>query len=346
MKQVLLCTRYEYRKLMLFQKGLLILLIGCCLNGLLWGRTQPNFYTCTFDPALYKSYTAEFGGAYSEDTLTAIRQELSRQRTIAAATFETEELSSDEYLQQVNQIAIAQKKAEVLKAIESRYEALGELQAFRPLLTYDLELTAFCSQFQQDWVTLLCISIFTCIILFADRRCGMEPLLYATATGKPRILQGKLLTLCSLALGTACFFWLCRTGILWNRWDLGDLHAPIQSFSGFEACTLTLSGWGMLGLCGVIQTLSSLLLALLLALLLSILKNEVLGISVLAVLIGGGVFIDSPGSRIFANPAAYLAGTPVIAQMSPVSCTLVLCAQGLLFAVLALGVYRIRIRQS
>lgn len=344
MKEILLCAKHEYRKVLLFSKGWLFVLICFILHTAFCLLSQPNLYEYAFDTKLYQNYIEQYGGTYSQNIAEQIDEELENQQELANMPLELEVLSSEDYLYHSNQIAIARNKVSALQALKEKYATLEHLHQYNAELVYDIEFLAYSKQFKQDWPALICIVIMTISIVFGDMRCGMTQLLYSSKVGKSKVLKGKIICVGTLAMCIALIFSFSQVGMILGRWDFGELHAAIQSCTGFEECTLRISIFDSLVLGCIIKILFSVMFAFLLALFSLVLKNEVLGISMIAVIVGGGILHKSSGTLVQFNLSAYLSGVSSITQMTFARLIITLLISIVILTALILSVYKVYYR--
>lgn len=299
MKKHLLCGFYECKKSLFVQKGLLIVLAGLLLKLVLCSVTKPDLYEITYNTDVYKYYTEEYGGSYTEEKLASVEAELQKQQEIVTSFRGEELLSSEEYMAAYNRYCIANEKVPVLEAVKGRLTSLKGLQAYDAEFVYDLELGSYCKKFGLDWVCLICIAVLTVGIVLGDYRCGMEQLLVPSKLGKRRIGRGKLLAAVVLSGGLALLCSVLQNSILFCRWDMGNVHAPIQSYAGFESCSLNISVLEGVVLTGILQVVFSMVFALLVALFAKMVKNEVIAIvAAIVVLAVDGLLIKESGIGI------------------------------------------------
>lgn len=280
MKNELLCGFYECKKGLLVQKGLLIVLAGILLKLILCFVAEPDLYRVTYDTDLYKYYTEQYGGTYTEEKFASVEAELQKQQEIVASSHPEEWLSSEEYRTAYNRVLVAGQKVPVLEAVRERLTTLKSLQAYDAEFVYDTEFVSYLEKFGLDWVCLVCISLLTVGIVLGDYRCGMEQLLTPSKMGKRRIGRGKLWAVAVLAGLLAVIFYVLQNCILFCRWDMGRIQAPIQSCTGFETCALELSVIEGVFLAGATQICATIVFALVLALIARTVKNEVVAIVV------------------------------------------------------------------
>ena len=278
MKNELLCGFYECKKGLLVQKGLLIVLAGILLKLILCFVAEPNLYKVTYDTDLYKYYTEQYGGTYTEEKLAAVEAELQEQQESVASFHPEEWLSSEEYRTAYNRVLVAEQKVPVLEAVKERLTTLKSLQAYETEFIYDTELVSYCDKFGLDWVCLVCVSLLTVGIVLGDYRCGMEQLLTPSKMGKRRIGTGKLWAVTLLSGLLAVLFYTLQSCILFLRWDMGRIQAPIQGCTGFETCTLEISVIEGVFFAGAMQTCATIVFALVLTLIARTVKNEVVAI--------------------------------------------------------------------
>ena len=308
MKKQLLCGIYECKKSLLVQRGLLIVLAGILLKLILCFVTEPDLYKVTYDTDLYKYYTEQYGGIYTEEKFASVEAELQKQQEIVDSFHPEEWLSSEEYRTAYNRVLVAGQKVPVLEAVKERLTTLKSLQVYEAELMYDTELVSYCDKFGLDWVCLVCISLLTVGIVLGDYRCGMEQLLTPSKMGKRRIGRGKLWAVAVLAGLLAVLFYVLQNCILFCRWDMGRIQAPIQSCTGFETCALELSVMEGVILAGIMQVCATVVYALLLSLISKTVKNEIVAIiASVMLLVVDGLFLRESAVG-FASVTRWLEG--------------------------------------
>ena len=285
MKKQMLCGFYECKKSLLVQKGLLIVSAGILLKIILCFAAKPDLYKVTYDTDLYKYYTEQYGGTYTEEKFAAVEAKLQEQREIVASFRPEEWLSSEEYRTAYNRVLAAGQKVPVLEAVKAKMTSLKNLQAYGAEFVYDLELVSYCDRFGIDWVCLVCVALLTVGIVLGDYRCGMEQLLIPSKIGKRRIGEGKLWAVMLLSGLLAVLFYALQTCLLFFRWDMGKIQVPIQSCTGFETCALELSVIEGVFLAGAMQICATIVIALVLALITRAVKNEVVAIVIAVMLL-------------------------------------------------------------
>lgn len=284
MKNELLCGFYECKKGLLVQKGLLIVLAGILLKLILCFAAEPDLYKLTYDTDLYKYYTEQYGGTYTEAKFASVEAELQKQQEIVASFHPEDWLSSEGYRTAYNRVLVAGQKVPVLEAVRERLTTLKSLQAYDAEFVYDTEFVSYLEKFGLDWVCLVCIALLTVGIVLGDYRCGMEQLLIPSKMGKRRIGTGKLWAVALLSGLLAMLFYALQSCILFLRWDMGKIQAPIQSCTGFETCTLEISVIEGVFLAGAMQTCATIVFALVLTLIARTVKNEVVAIVIVVLL--------------------------------------------------------------
>ena len=154
MKNELLCGFYECKKGLLVQKGLLIVLAGILLKLILCFAAEPDLYKVTYDTDLYKYYTEQYGGIYTEEKFASVEAELQEQQGIVASFHPEEWLSSEEYRTAYNRVLVAGQKVPVLEAVRERLTTLKSLQAYDAEFVYDTEFVSYLEKFGLEGVGL------------------------------------------------------------------------------------------------------------------------------------------------------------------------------------------------
>lgn len=308
MMKLCLCIKEELGKVLFLKKGLIVILISFIIHMVICIASAPEMQRYTFDTEIYKYYTVEFGGVYSENTQEKIDSEMKIQQKIASEQLKSDVMSSDEYIEHVNRTAVAAQKLSALEAIQEKYSFIKKLSKYDAELTYDIEFTEYCRKFRQDWIALVCIAILTISVVFGDIRCGMDKLLYSSKMGRNRILKSKLWAIGIISLIIPTLFSLVQIIIISGRWEFGSLDAPIQSFTGFDNCKLQITARQGLVLGIVFKSVFSMVAALLLVLISSITKNEIISISTLTIVLAIGNANYSDRKMLPVNLSVYLSG--------------------------------------
>lgn len=310
MRMIRTCCRYEAKKMLTVQKGLVLLLSTLLFQIVLGVFAVPNRYRAAFDFNLYRQYTELYGGSYSEHTAKTIAANLSVLEKLSSTRPTLENGTVFDYAAQSERIAFAGQKYLALSAIQEKYSSMAQASDMHPELIYDLELNEYIRLYSLCLSAFLCIALLAPLIMLNDEKCGMQQILFPTATGSGNIVAAKLLTACAVSTIVTAVCLLVQWILFSARWNLGDMSAPIQSVSGFEACTVQISiGHAML-FSSVIQVLGAPVMMLICCTVSLLLRKEAASVAASAVVTGisallvnrfpdyGSVFLFAPISGI------------------------------------------------
>ena len=196
---------WELKKLLWYKKGWLFLALILLLQigiACLAAPTEPD----AFDRSIYAGYIGQFGGVYSADTAQAIGAEIESVDRFLAQNDPSAMTAAAATESQTEQYFLATMKRNALSALEAKCTRLASVQAVQPSLTYDLELTDFVRSYRYHWASLIGIAFLVPMLMLGDRKCGMEQILYPTATGKAVLIRAKLLAAVTIStmLTTVC----------------------------------------------------------------------------------------------------------------------------------------------
>lgn len=326
MKKCLICAGYECKKFLWAQKGVLVAGLCLLLHFLFCAFTKPEYSVFLTNASMYRNYVQRYSGEYSKATAEKIAAEIEKQTEIASAESQgTEQM-------------MAEVKIPILEKIQEKYASLEPLQQFGAILVYDLEFTSYAKKAQLDWMALLVVTVFSVGVFFGDFRCGMEQLLIPSKMGRKRILRGKAAAVVVLSGITAAVFYFLQLAYFQKKWRLGDLSAPMQSFSGFEDCTLPFRMQDALLLAGGLKILATMVFALFLAFFTLFFRNEILAVAVTAALTGCGVFLgNAGGSFLLLTPLRGITGLMAATPMLLIVETTVLMAEAVVLYFLICG---------
>ena len=191
MKQLAICMKYELRKLLISDKGWLIILAALLFQIVLCLTAKPHLQQYNFDTELYQQTVSEYTGAYRAETERRIQSSMDAAQARISAYRRRPQNGSDNLLERSRQLAFAQEDAAVLQAISQKYAVYKDIQDLHPELTYDLELTDYLRRFGVNWSSLICIALLMPMLMLRDSSCGMAQILDASYIGKRKILQSK-----------------------------------------------------------------------------------------------------------------------------------------------------------
>ena len=281
--------RYEMKKLLIVRKGwifLLVILLGQI--GIASFAKPSEIYT--FDKGLYTGYVEHYGGEYSAETEEAIQAEMIELAEAMQQSDPAEMTSVFEMEEQSDKQLLNSMKNNAMIELQAKYSRLASCSEFQPVLTYDIELTDYVKKFGISWASLIGMMFLIPMLMLGDTNCGMEQILFTTATGRKTIVRAKLLAAVSIGFGVTAICSVLQWTIMSARWDFGKLDIPIQSISGFESCTVNISVKECILLFGVIRILSAPAVALMLCALSSLIRKEPAIIASAAILIGSSAF--------------------------------------------------------
>lgn len=293
MKQLAICMKYELRKLLISDKGWLIILAALLFQIVLCLTAKPHLQQYNFDTELYQQTVSEYTGAYRAETERRIQSSMDAAQARISAYSRRPLNGSDNLLERSRQLAFAQEDAAVLQAISQKYAVYKDIQDLHPELTYDLELIDYLRRFGVNWSSLICIALLMPMLMLRDSSCGMAQILDASYIGMRKILQSKLLTAAFISIGVTLLCTLLQFTMFALRWDFGTLTVPLQSITGYETCGLHCSVMGGLLIAEVIRLLTMWAVAWEICLLAKLLRREIATIAVFAILIGVGTLCTS-----------------------------------------------------
>lgn len=281
-------VRYELFKLC--KSKVLIVLFALCISlyFTLCAVVQPDLSEYTFDTRLYKMYAEKYSGEYSQKTLDEMNAELEQLTQQSQQPLENKAYTADEFIKADNVRIAAQQKANALGAIVERYQQLKGGSH----LVYDLELGAYHIGWLHKLGLLLCLALITAITLktmLDDHKCGMEQILFTTAAGRKKLLFAKCFAIAMLALTTAVLFG-CADIIIFLRWDLGNISAPLQSFRSFEQITFDFSMRTAIYLTSVLHIIFFVVYSLVLTLFARITQSDIAAVAITAVISSGCIY--------------------------------------------------------
>lgn len=281
---------YELKKLLFVRRGWLFLLAAVLLQiGIACFAKPAEPYA--YDRGIYASYAERYGGVYSKQTEQTIHANAAAISTIIQQYDPTKPDFSEEREGLADRILLANMKYNALNALQTKYSRLASCKEMQPALTYDLELTDYIKKFGVSWGSLFGMLFLVPMLMLGDANCGMEQILFPSATGKHTIVCSKLLVAATLGIAVTAVCSVLQWGIFGLRWDFGALNVPIQSITGFEECTVHISVRSCIFLFGVIRILSAPAVAMLLCVLSSLIRKEPAIIATGAIVIGISAFL-------------------------------------------------------
>lgn len=290
MKRLFTSYCYEMKKLLLVRRGWLFLLAAVLLQIGIACFAQPA-KPYSYDKGIYANYVERYGGPYSRQTERTIHANAVAVRA-AAEQYEFANLTvSEDFEAQSQRMLLANMKHAALGALEAKYSQLAACREMQPALTYDLELTDYIKKFGVNWASLLAMLFLVPMLMLGDAECGMEQILFPSATGRNTIICAKLLVAATVGIAVTTVCSVLQWLIMGLRWDFGALNVPIQSITGFAECTVRISVRSCILLFGVIRMLSAPAAAMLLCVLSAFIRKEPAIIAAAAILIGISAFL-------------------------------------------------------
>lgn len=281
--------RYEMKKMLIVRRGWIFLLGIILLQICIACLAKPS-EIYTFDKELYKGYIEHYGGEYSTETEQAIQAEMAELAEGMRQSASTEMTSAFEMTEQSDKQLLNSMKYNALMELDAKYSRLASCRDFQPILTYDVELLDYIKKFGICWVSLIGMMFLIPLFMLGDAICGMEQILFPTATGRKTIVVAKLLAAVTIGIGVTVVCSVVQWAIISAQWDLGRLDVPIQSISGFEQCTVDISAKSCILLFGAIRILAAPAASLMLCALSVIIRKEPAIIATAAILIGASAF--------------------------------------------------------
>ncbi|MBP0971076.1 MAG: hypothetical protein J5753_03450 [Oscillospiraceae bacterium] len=275
---------YELKKLLIYRKGWLFLLGILVLQAVTAIVAKPSQYDA-FDRKLYASYTETYSGVCSTETENAILAEKQAADTVMNQTDAVQVTDAEEISRQTEQKMLAAMKSAALAELQNKYSRLASCREMQPVLTYDLDLTAYLRLFGMNWASLLGMLFLIPMLMLGDAECGMEQILFPTRTGKSTVIRAKLLAAVTVGTGLTVVCSVMQWVLLRIRWNMGMLNVPVQSITGFELCGIHGSVRACMILFWILRILAAPASALLLCMLVSVIRKAPASIAVAVILI-------------------------------------------------------------
>lgn len=263
--------RSETKKLLLTQRGLLILAVCLLLKALfLCAIPEQKDSRILLSQKQYDKYLIQLKGENTPEKSRWIlaeyescksvkdRQQAMQERYAAGALTEAEWLAYNRELTQaelhINAAQIFSEKAEAFQAQDPTLPSAHFIYEYGWQTIY--VLLRFPDLFLLSALLLLASQSFA-----SEAAAGLLPVLLAARDGRRRLFFTKLAALLAVGLAGAALFTGVEAGIFALRGWFGDSNAPIYSVSAMTGCALSLTlGQGYF-LTLWVRTLSALLLA-------------------------------------------------------------------------------------
>ena len=329
MNRIVTSYCYELKKLLLVRRGWLFLLGAVLLQiGIACIAKPAEIYS--YDRGIYASYVEHFGGAYSIQTEKALHA----QWTVINAII----LKNDPSLSDIpedqeglsDRMLLLNMKLNALNALQTKYSFLASCKEMQPALTYDLEMTDYIQKFGVSWASLFGMLFLVPMLMLGDTNCGMEQILFPSATGRNTIICSKLLVAASIGIAVTTVCSVLQWMVFGLRWDFGALNIPIQSITGFEECKVRISVRAGIILFGMIRVLASPALAMLLCALSSFIRKEP------AIIVAGAMIIGI--SRFLVNKFTSLSVFFLFSSISGIGAIKSYSAPDIVFLLLFLAI--------
>ena len=243
--------RSETKKLLLTQKGLLILLV-CLLIKILFLGCFPELKDSRIQLSQkqYDKYLAQLQGANTPEKAAWILSEYeSCRETINNQEFMEEqyrrgELTEEEwsaYYEELDQAYLHKNATEIFKEKAEQFlEQSPELPPAHYCYEYGWQ-TVFTLQQFPDIFLIAGLLLLSAQCFSMEVSAGMLPVLLSARNGRRQLFSAKLFALLLTSLIAALIFGGAEIAVFFLRGWLNDPHAPVYSVSAMTECTLDFS---------------------------------------------------------------------------------------------------------
>lgn len=242
-------VRHELHKLLIKQKGLLLIIlflgISIITQVLLFNNPKTNM--STMDQEHYAEYMSFFSGELTPQKEEYFLSEQSKINTAieAKALIDSDlvsgEISSDdEYLNRYRKIEAILNKEPVFNEIKSKYEYVAEAPSNRFFVSND-GLPPLLSNDKLDYVLAVLILILTVLFFTNESTSGMLEIMRTTANGGKKSAVCKFFVILVLTVMLTIIFTMLKLLIFSLSYGLENITYPIQSLSYFGSSKFDIS---------------------------------------------------------------------------------------------------------
>ena len=243
--------RSETKKLLLTQKGLLILLVCLLLKAIFLGCfPELKDSRIQLSQKQYNKYLAQLQGENTpEKTAWIIAEYESCRETINSKEFMEDqyrlgELTEEEwsaYTEELNQAYLHKNATEIFREKAEQFlEQLQELPPAHYIYEYGWQTVYVLQQFP-DVFLIAALLLLSAQCFSVEISAGMLPVLLSARNGRRQLFLGKLFALLLTSLIAALVFDGLELAVFSSRGWLNDPGVPIYSVSAMTECTLIFS---------------------------------------------------------------------------------------------------------
>ncbi len=294
----------EYKKLLICQRGLLIVIVVCMLH-IFFSVSGSTAYFILEEKykEQYQEYLSVFGGQVTEEKKQFLLDE-EKQILMEEMLFSelsnrlySGEISVEEYDRQISCSSQVFEKKMALNQIRSRYH----YAQISPENRYVTAENGWTSVFLGSGLDM--VSIFGAILLVVCSFCpeyesGMYQLVCCSKKGKSRTVFLKIFSCLSVIIFLKILISLISLFIVHIKFGLSDFSYPIQSLSCFSVCPYSISIWQGWVIILSFKVFSLCLIGILTSLCCVIFKKSLVSLFVSGVLSVLPYFILEPGNLL------------------------------------------------
>lgn len=227
----------EMRKFFIRQYVLIWLVVFFCL------KVISTYFFSDADEVenreIYYSYLDEFGGkldAQKEEALLARYDEFnqsSAKLNELEQQYDEGEITQEDYLQQLSEVAKIKQEGEVVKLFHSKYEYAAE----NPKTHYIMDengWTQLLTEEHLDYLLVLLLFLISVPMFCSEYETEMNVLQLCSKNGRERLTLLKILLLGLVAMAVAFLFSLVDFCFYQQKYGLALGDAPMQSLQFFE----------------------------------------------------------------------------------------------------------------
>ncbi len=233
--------RAELKKIFLYQKGALILLLAllayaalCMLNG------YDSGYVIDHNEAAYLSYIQRWQGQLTEQSAEELDAEYAAVNHAGAAIeqveadYTTGKLSKSEYQAKLREQSQLQQNKGVLSVVYNQYFYVKDNPAHRFLMD-ERGWNTLLTHDSINFILILCLLALVVPVFCGEYQCGMDQILRSCRNGRSRLAIIKLFMVMLLAICVSLLFQLIQYAIISCSVGLNGFTYPLQSLSFFKS---------------------------------------------------------------------------------------------------------------
>ncbi|MCH5352635.1 MAG: hypothetical protein J1E06_04125 [Acutalibacter sp.] len=243
--------RSELKKLLLTQKGLLILLV-CLLLKALFLDCFPEIKDSriALSQKQYDKYLAELQGENTPEKTAWITAEYENCKAVInnqefmEDQYRRGELAEEEWSAYMEKLSLAYLHKNATEIFYEKADQFSEQSSELPPAHYSYEYgwqTVFTLQQFPDIFLIAGLLLLSAQCFSMEVSAGMLPVLLSARNGRGRLFRAKLFALLLTSLMAALIFGGLELAVFSLRGWLNDPHVPIYSVSAMTECTLDVS---------------------------------------------------------------------------------------------------------